>query len=136
LAIDSSGNLWISNVVGVAKYSNSVVAISSRAGYPIPAQTEVVPYALSIDGTGNVWVAEFDGSSVAEISPSGSILSSTNGYNGGFPLQTSGIAVDGSGNVWIANRRAFGVTELIGAATPVVTPLSAGVKNNSLGTRP
>jgi len=28
------------------------------------------------------------------------------------------------------------VSELLGLATPVVTPLSVGVKNSTLGTRP
>jgi secreted PhoX family phosphatase len=46
------------------------------------------------------------------------------------------IAVDPSGNVWIANNSNNTMTELIGAATPVVTPLAVGVKNNTLGTKP
>jgi hypothetical protein len=53
------------------------------------------------------------------------------------------VAIDGSGNVWIGNLSGSGaaqatgsITELIGAATPVVTPLSVGVKNNTLGARP
>jgi hypothetical protein len=29
-----------------------------------------------------------------------------------------------------------GIDEMVGAATPVVTPLAAGVKNNRLGARP
>jgi hypothetical protein len=29
-----------------------------------------------------------------------------------------------------------GIAEVIGAATPVITPLSAGVKNHAVGTRP
>jgi hypothetical protein len=29
-----------------------------------------------------------------------------------------------------------GVAEIVGAAVPVVTPLSVGAKNNTLGTRP
>jgi hypothetical protein len=45
-----------------------------------------------------------------------------------------GIAVDGAGNVWMACPTYL--VEFVGAATPVVTPISVGVKNNTLGTRP
>jgi hypothetical protein len=38
--------------------------------------------------------------------------------------------------VWIANNSNNTVTELIGAAAPVVTPLAVGAKNNTLGTKP
>jgi hypothetical protein len=43
-----------------------------------------------------------------------------------------GIAIDGSGNVWTANFNDVTLTEFIG----VVTPIAAGVANNTLGTRP
>jgi hypothetical protein len=50
-------------------------------------------------------------------------------------------AIDGSGDVWFAsgfanNNPNYLIAELIGAASPVVTPLAAGVKTNMLGTRP
>ena len=51
-------------------------------------------------------------------------------------INPSGIAIDGSGDVWVSNNGNSTVSEFIGAATPVVTPLSVGVKNSTLGTRP
>jgi hypothetical protein len=48
----------------------------------------------------------------------------------------SRIALDGSGNVWVTQPVANTVMEMIGAGTPVVTPLAVGVQNNTLGTRP
>jgi streptogramin lyase len=48
-----------------------------------------------------------------------------------------GIAVDGSGNVWVASHDATGpLTEFVGVAAPVVTPISAGTTYQELGTRP
>ena len=54
-----------------------------------------------------------------------------------------GIAIDGSGNVWITCYGGSTVTELIGAAAPVITPISAGLPTvptvngtSNLGTRP
>jgi hypothetical protein len=53
------------------------------------------------------------------------------------------IAVDGSGDVWVANNPGNTVSELIGVATPVVTPIAAGLPvtptadgSSNLGTRP
>ena len=44
-------------------------------------------------------------------------------------LQTfGGIAIDGAGNVWFANSNSFtGVSELVGIAAPVVTPIVANL---------
>lgn len=74
---------------------------------------------------------------VVEMSDTGTILSGGSGYVGGSILGPVQIAIDGSGNAWILNggsKDVYGpsVTELIGVAVPVVTPLALGV----LGTRP
>ena len=45
------------------------------------------------------------------------------------------VAVDGSGNVWVLLADNT-VTEYVGVATPVVTPLALGVKNKKLGAKP
>ncbi len=116
------------------------------------------PDAFALDGAGNVWgvsviQTKVNGpvpnptlsSAVTEISNTGTILSGSNGFIGGTPMGTGqpnvpvtasplGIAIDGSGNVWMP----FGTTvsEFVGAATPVVTPFSLGVKNGTLGRRP
>jgi hypothetical protein len=116
------------------------------------------PDAFALDGAGNVWgvsvvQTKVNGrvpsptltSSVTEISNSGTILSGNNGYIGGTPMGTSppnslsvatpqGLAIDGSGDVWMSFGPA--VSEFVGAATPVVTPFSLGVKNGTLGLRP
>jgi hypothetical protein len=46
------------------------------------------------------------------------------------------IAIDGSGNVWVTNTGDSSLTEFVGAAAPVVTPLAAAVKNNNQGGQP
>jgi streptogramin lyase len=48
-----------------------------------------------------------------------------------------GIAIDGSGNVWVASDDNVGpLTEFVGAAAPVVTPLADGAMFKELGARP
>jgi hypothetical protein len=43
--------------------------------------------------------------------------------------------VDSAGNVWVLLNNNT-VKEFVGVATPVITPLSVGVKENKLGTKP
>ena len=94
------------------------------------------PKAIAIDGAGNAWVA--GSNSTSEISPAGTFLSGSTGFTAADPA--AAIAIDGSGDVWLTSESfnfLFGFTYytqvMIGAATPVVTPLSVGVKNNTLG---
>jgi hypothetical protein len=49
------------------------------------------------------------------------------------------LAIDGSGDVWTNDFMTTSnnnLTEFIGVAAPVVTPLVVALKNNTLGTRP
>jgi hypothetical protein len=143
LGIDGSGAAWISDAGGksIVKLAKSGSPVS---GSPFSGNLNQ-PTGVAIDGSGNVWTANEFGGSVTELSNSGAILSGANGYgfDGGSLDLPVAVAIDGSGNVWVGNSSGTGaaqetgsVTELIGAATPVVTPLSVGVKNNTLGTQP
>jgi hypothetical protein len=85
---------------------------------------------------------------VAEMSNTGTILSGAKGYTGSTTLGLlspigqnapgsvpQAVAIDGGGNVWVLLSSGK-MAEFIGAATPVVTPFSLGVKNGTLGSRP
>lgn len=140
VAIDASGNIWATNVSGNGSLSEIKAngdAISGANGYVGGGLSG--PYGIAIDGAGNVWAANFGGNSnsVSEFSASGTAISGDNGYVCNGLLEPYGIAVDGSGNVWVASENASGpLTEFVGAATPVVTPLAAGVAYNQLATKP
>ena len=147
IAIDHNGNVWVSNSGlpngSVTEISKTGTLLSGSSGFTNSALSN--PLAIAIDGAGNAWVA--GESTTSEISPTGTFLSGStgfpaadgpNGFTEGF-----GIAIDGSGDVWLnydPGSFLFGYSyymqEMVGAATPVVTPLSVGVKNNTLGTRP
>ena len=108
------------------------------------------------DGAGQRMDRELSGSfptltgvDVIELSSSGAALSGANGYGYASLSQfeqnaVNVVAVDGSGDVWLAdNGTNNSVTELIGAATPVITPIAAGLPStptgngtSNLGTRP
>ncbi|WP_158820964.1 hypothetical protein [Granulicella sp. S156] len=144
LAIDSSGNAWVTNHTGaVTKISSAGTFLSGTNGYTAaPAGTQF-PGGIAIDGSGNAWVVNPGGGSVIELSSTGAILSGTNGYTGGGLNYPEALAIDGSGNIWVGTIQGHPVTELIGLATPVITPISAGLPvipttdgTSNLGTRP
>jgi hypothetical protein len=96
---------------------------------------------IAIEGADNVWVTDITSTAVRGLSNSGSPISGTFGYNAGVLLNFVFLALDGSGDIWVADesqgtKSGFGLSELIGAAVPVVTPIATGVKNNTLGSRP
>jgi hypothetical protein len=106
------------------------------------------PFYIAMDGASAAWVANSTGAGgVSAFANDGTAISSSTGFYGGTynngttTYQRSfksprGIAVDGSGNVWVANTAATYVTVMVGAAMPTVTPLSVGIKNGTLASKP
>jgi hypothetical protein len=135
VAIDASGNVWAATSVSLAKFSSAGTAISPSTGYTGGGIAN--PQGMAIDGAGNVWLANYNNSSVSEFSKTGTAITPSRGYTavGGLSLPY-GVAIDGSGNVWVPAIATKSIAELIGAATPVITPLVAGVKNNAIATAP
>jgi hypothetical protein len=151
IAIDSSGNVWAANnsTDGISKFSNAGTALSPSTGYT--GGGTAFSGGVAIDGAGNVW---FSNSSVnnpnrgindvSEFSNAGDNLSPSTGYTGGGLGVPGAVAVDGSGNVWVTDfYPGGGLNELVGAATPVITPICAGLPatptadgSSKLGTRP
>ena len=140
LAIDAAGNVWASNQGGngsISEFDSSGNPLSGSNGFTGGGITS--PYGIAIDGNGNIWAANYggNGNSISEFNSSGAPISGSNGYVSGGLLEPYGVAVDPSGNVWIASDNTSGpLTEFIGLASPVVTPLAAGVEYNQLGARP
>jgi hypothetical protein len=132
IALDASGNAWVTNYYSyvLSKFSNSGVALS---GSGFTGGSSSVS-SVAIDGAGNVWAAGVGGSDVNESSPSGSFMNTVD-------INAIAAAIDGSGNLWAAY---YGfVVEYLDVATPVITPISAGLPvtptadgSSKLGTRP
>jgi len=143
LALDSSGNVWVANNGNnsISKFNTSGTAISTSSGYTGGGLS--APVVIAIDGAGNVWLANQSGNSVSEFNSSGTAITGSNGYTcAGCMNSPAGPVIDGSGNVWVANNNNT-ITQLIGAATPVITPIVAGLPltltgngSSNLGTRP
>jgi hypothetical protein len=126
IALDGSGNVWIANYNSnsLSKFSSTGTAISST-GYTGGGLNS--PYGISIDGSGSVWAANYRGGSVTKFSNTGVAISPSTGYTSAGLNGPFSAAIDGSGDVWTANYTNSSLTELIGAATPVATPLAANL---------
>jgi streptogramin lyase len=127
LAIDRHGNVWVANYYGdsVSELSNTGVVLSS--GYTGGGLNR--PQGIAVDGQGNVWIANYHGNSLTELAGAdstspGTPLSPAVGFGSDAGLSLPfALAIDASGNLWVSSFANNGVTEYVGAATPVKTPL-------------
>lgn len=128
IATDQSDNVWIANY-----YGNSVSEVNSCGTLVLDAVMGGGldhPQGIAVDGAGTVWVSNYLGNSISEIGSSantaaGSLLSPSKGFGmDASILQPYGLAVDASGNIWVSNFGNSTLTEFIGVATPVKTPMA------------
>lgn len=138
LALDVDGNVWVANhfsgatgLTGGSKppASCTLPPASGDTGCPFsPAGGYTggglnAPGSVAVDGAGNVWFADYLFGSISELSSGGAALSPSAGYTAGGLATPYDLAVDASGNLWITNFNGDSVTEYIGIAVPVKTPL-------------
>lgn len=133
-AIDSTGNVWLAN------HNGTVSALTSAGGdfTGSPFTTGSTNYndSLAIDGSNNIWVTNTLSDTVFVLNDAGATITPNAGYVTSPATEPDGIAIDPSGNVWYDSANAAVLYEVIGAASPTVTPLSAAVANSKLGTKP
>jgi hypothetical protein len=142
IAIDATGNVWVTNIIPSTTGNGSSVSELSPSGVPLSPSSGFtggglnVAAGIAIDALGNVWVANRtseggSGNSVTELNPSGAAVSPATGFTGGGLNDPFAIAIDAAGNVWIANNTASSVTELNPSGAPV-SP-AAGFVSNGVG---
>ena len=120
-AIDANHNVWVANSSALVGQAEAAVTKVSPDGSQFTSYICCNdPSNLAIDQLGNVWVTDYYGNSISEISSSGVVLSNGS-YAGGGIDHPQGIAIDAAGNVWIASYRSpanlsSALTELAGAS--------------------
>ncbi len=113
IAFDAVGSLWVSDSRAntLAKYSAAQLAAS---GSPAPAvllsaapNSLVKPSGLAFDASGNLWVANTNGESLAGFSPDQLATSGSPVprvllfFSDDSEIQPVGLAFDVSGNLWV-----------------------------------
>jgi len=144
IAVDGFGNVWVPNRLGsVSKITNSGAA-ASGSPFAVGGFVSTSASSIAIDGAGSPWITNETNGSLTHLSNVGAALSPSTGYTGtGTAGSALALAIDGSGDIWINGYATSAVIELIGIATPVITPIAAGLPttpttdgSSSLGTRP
>jgi hypothetical protein len=156
LASDGAGHLWA--IVNPSQNVCEIPPYGGRGSVLLPTcygelQNANTPGELNffnaagvaVDGAGTAWVASEGGGNPGFVIPPSILPIAPSLFaGGGFPTYLAspslaagplGIAVDGSGNLWVllANNT---VTEYVGVATPVVTPIALGLMSKKLGAKP
>lgn len=128
VATDQNGNVWVANY-----YGDSISEVNTCGTLKLDAATGGGvrrPQGIAIDGAGTAWVANFQGNSLSAIGGSssttpGMFLSPSSGFGTDASLlEPYGLAIDASGNIWVSNSGKNTLTQFIGIAAPVKTPLA------------
>lgn len=160
VAVDSSGNVYISDVTDCAVYELSggtltvVVGTPGSCGYggdggPATSAQLAAPYGLAFDSSGDLFIADAGNCIVREVTAplaSGTIntIAGTPGtcsYTGDNGPATSatlnepaGVAVNGSGDVFIADYGNSVIREVSGGNINTAAGSTAGFMDESTGT--
>lgn len=144
IAIDATGNVWTYNIG-----TNSIGEIANDgtpAGRFLTNATLFQASLLSFDGAGIAWIPNCragcatSGSSlpdaVMRIDQSGNLIDPSDGLQNPLFNGTGSTAIDASGNVWVANSFGGSITQLVGLATPAVTPVALAASTGRLAAPP
>jgi streptogramin lyase len=134
VAIGAAGTIWTLN-------GNGALGVLDSTGAPLfSSSAGANGNHFAIDGAGSAWIAtnamQGMGATtygLANVSSSGTLLSGS-GYLALSAPSLTDIAIDGSGNVWLATGNVL--TEVIGVASPTITPLAASIAANTPGSLP
>jgi hypothetical protein len=149
MAADGAGDIWFIGGGDVCEGTPfegrgstlipNCLAPGGSAGGGAAGINVMNPAGIALDGAGTVWVGSQGGGTiepgVLPILPGGAVANAKPYASSSLASGALRVAVDGAGNVWVllANNT---VTEYVGVAIPVVTPLALGVQNKKLGTKP
>jgi sugar lactone lactonase YvrE len=127
IAIDASGNAWVTNETGtaVSEFSASGSLLAS------PTATGLVgPQGIAVDRSGNVWVANTAGNSVVKFTLTSGAVTGTNSFTTGGITAPSAIALDSNSNAFVANFNGNSVTGLTSSGVALGGSPFTGSSNN------
>ena len=134
IAIDGSGNAWISNESG------STVTEIGVNGASLGTQTATGlfgPQGVAIDRNGNVWVANTAGGSVIKFAVSAGSVTGSSNFTAGGVNSPAAIAIDSAGNAWVPNINGGSVSALTAAGAGLSgSPFSVGSQPSAIAISP
>jgi streptogramin lyase len=114
VAVDRSGNGWFAA-------QESALRVTP-AGVVAKFSCCVDPAGIAIDPSGNVWLADYGGASLVELTPQGVVAATVESPGGTQAAQS--LAIDSAGQIFAANFRGDSLTQLAGASGAVLSPVS------------
>jgi hypothetical protein len=154
-AIDQNGKLWMPNYYGYVSSTNTAGAGTSVSVFTPPsipsATTNATttaaytsysggglngPGAIAVDGGNNIWVAGVNNKYLSELSNNGTALTPSTGYTGGITNTVGRVAIDSAGNAWVNSAAGNNVVQMVGVATPTLTPIATAATNGTPAAKP
>ena len=130
IGIDAEGDVWVPTWNGVSElpagnYDDGQVSFAPGEFDCGGGNNYNCPNDIAIDGAGDVWLS---GDTILDLAE----LPASN-YNAGlsYPIRGSAVdsvtslGIDAAGNVWMTNGMSGTISELVGLAKPVMTPLQS-----------
>jgi sugar lactone lactonase YvrE len=116
LAIDSSGNVWVSNQ-GNSNISGLTSAGATLGASPFSSTHMNNPSQIAVDSSGNVWVYEQNASYFTKLVQSSAYAGTDFGaFDATSP---GGLAIDGSGDAWLLNELGTDLYESSNSGTQI-----------------
>lgn len=121
VAVDADGNVYVADVGNnVIRKITPAGLVTTFAGSGTPGTTDAIgtlasfsaPSGITIDGSGNLYVADYSSNLIRKITPAGKVTTLAGGGPGTFTNGTGanasfrnpeGVAVDVNGNVYVAD---------------------------------
>jgi len=147
VALDSAGNLYIADEMNqrIRKVAAGSGIITTIAGNGIPgyegdngaatAASLNVPVSMAVDGSGNLYIADFANNRIRKVAAGTGIITTiagngTQGYSGDGGAATAaslyspqGVALDGAGNLYIVDEMNARIRK-VAVATGIITTVA------------
>jgi streptogramin lyase len=131
LATDAAGDVWVITFTGVSELPAGNYDAGQVNYAPVEFDCGVdgkgpnCPDAIAIDGGGAVWLTGDASLNVVELPATNYDAALSYPIPGTSIDNLSSVAIDAAGNVWVTNLVSSSISELVGLAKPVMTPLQA-----------
>jgi DNA-binding beta-propeller fold protein YncE/serine/threonine protein kinase/transcriptional regulator with XRE-family HTH domain len=131
VAVDRSGNVYVAEEAGYVHKLSPDGQLLDRWGGQGPSGGYLGPLsAIAVDGTGNIYLADYTRFQIRKLSPDGKTVAVWGHYGTG-PGQfedPESVAVDARGNIYVADAANNRIEKLSPEGTPLATWGTTGTK--------